>query len=117
MSWRLDQFVAHCGLGMAVIGIVGLLRSLTGPGEHQCCLLFLYPIGGWFISWLLPRGAPGASLAVAVYFIASFPSDAGPTAKSLTTGFSVGLAGGMFVCEAVAAIIRIAQLRKQQSAP
>lgn len=114
MSWRLDHFVAHCGLGMAVVGTFALLRSLSGPGEHQCFLLFLYPIGGWFIGWLLPRGAPGASLAVAGYFIANFPSDAGPTAQSLALGFSVSLAGGMLVCETAAANIRSARLRRQQ---
>jgi len=115
MSWRPDHFLVHCAFGLVVLFFVWILRTLGGPGVQQCCLLLLYPIAGWLISWWLPRGAPGASFVVAMYFVSTFPSQGGPTAKTLSTAFSVFLAGGMLVCEVTAAFVRLAKLRKGSS--
>lgn len=112
MNWRLWQFLAHIALGLVAMFAILSLKSLLGPGSHQCCILLLIPAAGFAVSWWLPGGAPGASLAAAAWFMIRFPSDAGPTAKSLATGFAVFLGGGMLVCELLGAAIRSAQLRK-----
>ncbi|MFO1054938.1 MAG: hypothetical protein U1F36_22180 [Planctomycetota bacterium] len=112
MNWRFGEFLAHCALGLVLAFAIQTLGHLPGAGEMRCFLVLLFPGGGWAIGWILPRGAPGASLAVAVWFIAQYPSAGGPTAKSLAEGFTVVFTSTTLIAEVLAGWIRIARLRR-----
>jgi hypothetical protein len=106
------QFAVHAGVGYWLPDIVQVLKSVTGPGEHQCLRYTLYPLGGGLVSWVLPRGAPGAGVAIAIRAALAGPVDGGATAKSLTTAFRIFIPAAVVVGEVVVAVVRLARLRK-----
>ena len=108
------------------LGVIALLltrvlsRMVCDTGEDfgmlgWCGCLSALPVAGALIGWLVPRGAPGASIVVAVYLAETLPVGIGPTAKTLDLWFAVLRGSGMFVCEVLAAVLKLARERAARS--
>ena len=109
---HLLHFLVNAAAGLALLAITMLAGRVMDDGCSFCISFLIFPIGGWLIGWRLPRGAPGASLAVAIVFLVTFPVHGGPTAKTLSLGFGAFRAGSMLLCEVLAASIELARRKK-----
>jgi MFS family permease len=106
------EFAVHAVAGYLLPDIVRVLRAVTGPGEHQCLIYLLYPLGGGFLSWFFPRGAPGAGAAIAIRAALAGPVVGGATAKSLNKAFRFFIPLAVLVGEVVVAVVRLGRLRR-----
>lgn len=127
---RFDRRATQVGwllLNGSLGAVTFLLRtavvSTLGPGDGQCCAWIAIPIAAaGIVGWLLPRGAPAASIVFLLLWIVGIdwnPEFAGPTAKSLwpvhlCMAFVPCL--GMFAAESVAAVRRLASERERAAA-
>lgn len=91
------------------------VEALLGTDGFSCLFALGFPLGAAVLGWRWPTGAPGASLAVVAVLVATFDPDAGPTARSLTLGFSFVLAVATLLAESLAAIR--SQVRARRAAP
>ena len=107
------EVVVHMVVGYFLPSIVQALKTITGPGEHQCVIYMLYPLGGGVVSYLWPRGAPGAGIAIAVRSAMAGPVQGGATAKSLGTAFRFFIPLAVLVSEVVVAAACWGRLRRE----
>lgn len=110
------ELILHVVAGVLLPYIVRALCAITGAGGHQCVIFALYPVIPGLLSWYFPRGAPGAGVALAIRSLLAPPVQGGPTAKTLTEAFRVGVPLVVILTEVVVAVVRWAMLRKAASA-